>query len=280
MEHRDSEVIDAHQHFIDRRRFAYPWIAPDMTELSRPWLREDLLEAMRAAGVGLTVAVQASTTVQESLWYLEMSRRCEWIAGVVAWADIRSTELQRQVDDYRAVGKLVGIRCCRSEQQPWFLADDAVRGLRKLRELGIPFELLVRPGALAGVARLAAMVPDLPMVIDHIAKPAIAAGQLSPWREDLSAAAKFPNIYCKLSGMVTEGGPQWTAADLRPFVQHAIEAFGPERLMFGSDWPVCLRAAGSYKQVVEATKEAIGPLSAAESARLWGQTARDFYGLG
>jgi L-fuconolactonase len=214
---------------------------------------------------------------EETQWYLDFSRQYSWIAGVVGWVNLVGTELERTLDEYHAMGRLVGIRWCAGKATDW--ADEAVlRGLRVLEKRGLPFDWLTCfPNDLAYVPALARKLPDLRIVIDHLAKPRIALGRMDGWQEAMMAAAACPNVYCKLSGLGTEARADWTPADFKPYLKHTVAAFGFERLMFGSDWPVCLLAARSYQHMLDSFLEAVGPLDAAQRGRLMGETAAEFY---
>lgn len=186
-----------------------------------------------------------------------------------------------EVSEFAGHPRFVGVRHITHDEadDDWIVREEVLRGLRVLESRAVPFDLLLRPRHLRHVPALARRLGDLPMVIDHLAKPAIKAGRVEGWREEFEAAARCPNVYCKLSGMVTEADwRRWTAKDLEPYVRIALDAFGPERLMFGSDWPVCTLAA-SYEQVVGALSEALGPISAGERAAIFGGTAARFYRL-
>jgi L-fuconolactonase len=275
-------VIDAHQHFWDLTRFDYPWMSgPELEPLRRNFLPDDLAPLLGPAGVDRTIFVQARHSLEESRWVLELSERHGFLAGVVGWVDLASEACAEQLAELRRHPGLVGIRHITHDEpdDDWIVREDVLRGLAVLERSAVPFDLLLRPRHLRHVPTLARRLPDLPMVIDHLAKPLIREGRMEGWREDFEAAARFPNIHCKLSGMVTEADwLAWTPADLAPYVRVALEAFGPERLMFGSDWPVSTLCA-SYAQVAEALGEALGPISADERAQILGGTAERFYGL-
>ena len=275
-------VIDTHQHFWDLSRFEYPWMSgPELEPLRRHYLPEDLEPLLPSAGVDRTVFVQAQHNLEESRWVLGLAERHHFLAGVVGWVDLASERCAEQLAELRRHPRFVGVRHITHDEpdEDWVVREDVRRGLRVLERHGVPFDLLFRPGHLRHVPTLARELPDLPMVIDHLAKPLIKAGTMEGWRESFEAAARFPNIYCKLSGMVTEADWQeWSPQDFRPHVQVALEAFGPGRLMFGSDWPVSTLCA-SYQQVVQALRDALGPISEDERALIFGGTAERFYGL-
>jgi L-fuconolactonase len=275
-------VTDAHQHFWDLSRFDYPWMAGEELEpLRRDYLPEDLAPLLAPAGVDRTIFVQAQHDIEEARWVLGLAERHDFLAGVVGWVDLASEGCEDQLAELRSHPRFVGVRHITHDEpdDDWVVRDEVRRGLRVLQRHGVPFDLLFRPRHLRHVPTLARELPDLPMVIDHLAKPLIKAGTMEGWREDFEAAARFPNIYCKLSGMVTEADWQaWSPQDFRPYVQVALEAFGPGRLMFGSDWPVSTLCA-SYQQVVQALRDALGPISEDERALVFGGTAERFYGL-
>jgi L-fuconolactonase len=277
------EIIDAHHHFWQfSRRFDYRWLdAPDKAAIRRDYLPNDLRPQLAAAGVDRTVLVQTQHDLEENRWALDLAERTDFIAGVVGWVDLASPECEAQLDEFLEHPKLVGMRHITQDEpdDDFIVRPDVVRGLKVLERRGVPFDLLFYVKHLRHAATLARALPDLPMVIDHLAKPRIKDHATDDWLPHLRAAAGFPNVYCKLSGMVTEADwRNWTPADLKPYVRAALDLFGPERCMFGSDWPVC-ELAGTYQQVRDALAEALGPLSDGESAAIWGGTARRFYRL-
>ena len=276
-------TVDAHHHFWQRSRpFNYAWLdAPALAPIRRDFLPEDLEPLIRAEGVDATVLVQTQHDLRENDWALELADRHPFIAGVVGWVDLTSADCERQLLDVRMHPKFVGVRHVTQDEPDdgFLLRDDVVRGLKVLERHQVPFDLLLYVKHLPFVPTLAEHVPDLPMVIDHLAKPEIKAGKTENWLPHLRAAAHCPNVYCKLSGMVTEADwDGWESADLKPYVQAALDAFGPDRLMFGSDWPVC-ELAGTYAEVREALVDALGPISKAEHDAIFGGTAVRFYGL-
>jgi L-fuconolactonase len=275
-------VTDTHQHFWDLSRFDYPWMAgEELKPLRRDYLPEDLAPLLTPAGVDRTVFVQAQHNIEEARWVLGLAERHEFLAGVVGWVDLASEACEDQLAELRSHPRFVGVRHITHDEpdDDWIVREDVLRGLGVLERHGVPFDLLFRPHHLSHLPTLARRRPHLPMVIDHLAKPLIKAGTMEGWRQSFEAAARFPNIYCKLSGMVTEADWQeWSPQDFRPYVQVALEAFGPGRLMFGSDWPVSTLCA-SYQQVVQALRDALGPISEDERALIFGGTAERFYGL-
>jgi len=274
-------VVDSHQHYWDLSRFDYSWMGPTLEVLRRDYLPQDLRPLLLAEGVHQAVVVQAHQSIAEARWMLELAKETDFIAGVVAWVDLTGAALGRDLDELQRHPKFKGIRHLIHDEpdDAWMLRADVVAGFKELEARNIPYDLLVRPQHLRFVPQLREKCPQLRMVIDHIAKPLIAAGKMEGWDRDIERVAALPNVWCKLSGMITEANWQaWTPDDLKPYVAHVAKSFGYDRVMFGSDWPVC-NLAGSYQRVVEALRQALGQLSAEDSAKVWGRTARQFYPL-
>lgn len=277
-------MIDAHQHFWQLSRpFDYRWLeGPGMGKIHRDFLPDDLLPHLQAVGVEKTVLVQTQHDLEENRWALSLADRHEFIAGVVGWIDLASPDCEAQLLEFREHPRFVGVRHITQDEpdDDFIVRPDVLRGLRVLERHQVPFDLLFYVRHLRHAATLARQLPGLPLVIDHLAKPRIKQRSIDDWLPHMQEAAACPNLFCKLSGMVTEADRDlWTPDDLKPYVQAALELFGPSRCMFGSDWPVC-ELAGSYEQVHQALVEAAGPLSPAESAELFRGTALRFYGLG
>ena len=273
--------IDAHQHFWDIQRFRYPWMPAGESPLRRNFLPHELALILDRNSFHGSVVVQANTILEETRWLLELAAQHEFIRGVVGWVDLTDTHLGATLDELQRHEKFKGVRHPVHDEPDvdWLLRNDVLRGLSELARRDIPYDLLLRPQHLKLVPRIADRVPELPMVIDHIAKPPIATQRMDGWAEDMAAAAKIPRICCKLSGMITEDDPRaWKAEHLRPFVAHVLKHFGPDRLMFGSDWPVCT-LAGTWKEVLAAFTQASGPQTIEARDRLLGATAGRFYRL-
>jgi L-fuconolactonase len=273
--------IDAHQHYWDVTRLEYPWMPPGESILRRNYLPHDLAPVLERHGFEGTVLVQANVVIEETWWLLDLASQRETILGVVGWVDLTDPDLGHVLDRCQKHPKFKGVRHIVHDEPDvrWLLRDDVVRGLKELARREIPYDLLLRPPHLPLIPQLAERVPGLPMVIDHIAKPLIAEHVMEPWARDMEAVAKIPGMHCKLSGMITEADHNnWSADDLRPYVQHVLNLFGPDRLMFGSDWPVCL-LAGSWKQVLAAFTQACGAMPNAEREKILGETAQKFYRL-
>lgn len=276
-------IIDSHQHFWNLDLpFDHGWLyEPQHKPICRTYLPQDLEPLLKAAGVSASVFVQTQHNPEENRWALHLAEENDFIVGVVGWVDLASEQCEDQLEEFLESPKFVGIRHITQGEpdENFIVRPEVVRGLKILQKHKVPFDLLFYTQHLQHASTLAEMLPELPMVIDHVSKPKIRDGIITGWREDLKKAAKHPNVFCKLSGMVTEADWQrWKPADLKPYVETALECFGPDRCMFGSDWPVCELAA-SYGTVLKTLKELLGPLSDSENARIFSQTAVEFYGL-
>lgn len=274
--------IDAHQHFWELGRFDYDWLnAEPLEPIRRSFLPSDLKPLIDDVGIEATIFVQTQHNVTENNWVLEFAEQHEFIRGVVGWVDLASERCEDQLLEFKDRNKFVGIRHITHDEpdDDFIIRADVRRGLKILERHGMPFDLLFFAKHLKHAVTLARDCPNLPMVIDHLAKPEIKHHRMDNWIDDFRAAADCPNIFCKLSGMITEADWQsWKPEHLRPYIETAIDCFGPERCMFGSDWPVC-ELAGSYRQVHDALTECIRSLSQDEQAAIMGGTAQKFYGL-
>ena len=275
-------IIDAHQHFWELGRFDTSWLdSPQHEPINRTYLPADLKLLIDQAGVDKTVFVQTQHNVEENRWVLKLAQEHDFICGVVGWVDLASERCEEQLLEFKDHPKFVGIRHITQGEpdENFIVRPDVIRGLKVLEKHQVPFDLLFFVQHLKHAQTLGRELPDLKMVIDHLAKPHIKDHKLDDWEANFRAAAKFPNISCKLSGMITEADwENWRPADLKPYVEIAFEAFGPDRLMFGSDWPVC-ELAGSYQHVLDALNECLGPISDDERDHIFRGTATDFYGL-
>jgi L-fuconolactonase len=276
-------IIDAHQHFWQLSKpFNYGWLrAPLNKPICRDYLPNDLAPHLKYTGVRKTIFVQTQHNLDETRWVLGLAAQHDFLAGVVGWVDLASQACEEQVLEFHTHPKFVGVRhITQDEPDDDFIVRPAIlRGLKVLEKHRVPFDLLFYVKHLGHAATVARAVPELPLVIDHLAKPRIKEHSIDDWLPHLRTAAACPNVYCKLSGMVTEADwHAWQPADLKPYVQAALDCFGPHRCMFGSDWPVCELAA-SYEQVYQALNDAVGPISASERTAIFGGTATAFYGL-
>ncbi|MEU9052341.1 amidohydrolase family protein [Streptomyces sp. NPDC048384] len=258
-------TVDAHHHVWDLSVRDQDWIAgPELQPLRRNFTVDDLASEARAAGVDRTVLVQTVTVAEETPEFLALAAEHELIAGVVGWTDLTRPDVAEELARLRELpgGRyLKGIRHqVQGEPDPeWLLRADVRRGLAAVAEAGLVYDLVVLPHQLPACAKAAASLPELTFVLDHLGKPPIASGAREPWTPDVRALAALPNTVCKLSGMVTEADPvSWTVDDLRPYADVVLEAFGPQRLMFGSDWPVSTLAA-PYGQVLATAQDLTGP---------------------
>lgn len=273
--------IDAHQHFWDLNRFPYPWMPAAPSPLRRNFLPEDLRPILERNSFDGSIAVQATTSFEEAPWLLQLAETHSMVLGVVAWVDLTDPQLGSTLDQLQAHPKFKGVRHPVHDESDdrWLLCPDVLRGLKELARRKIPYDLLLRPQHLPVVIELMDRVPSLYMVVDHIAKPPIAKPQTSAWAQDMERLARAPHIHVKLSGMITEAAwDSWTSDQLRPYVQHVWKLFGPDRCMFGSDWPVCL-SAGTWKEVLAALTQALGAVPQAERNKVMGENAARFYKL-
>ena len=275
--------IDAHQHFWQLSQpFDYRWLdAPGLQAICRDYLPEDLAPLLQAAGIDGSIFVQTQHNVAENRWVLQLAEQHAFLKGVVGWVDLASPDCERQLEEFAAHPKFVGVRHVVQDEpdDDFMIRPEILRGLKVLERHGVPYDLLFYVKHLKHAPTVAKACPNLPLVIDHLSKPRIREQILDDWIANLRQAASFPNVFCKLSGLVTEADHQrWTVSDLRPYVDAALEAFGPQRCMYGSDWPVC-ELAGTYEQVHTAMQQLLSSLSDAEQARIFGGTAIEFYGL-
>jgi L-fuconolactonase len=273
--------LDAHQHFWRYTAAEFGWLMDDMAGLRRDFLPMDLEPELRANGVDGTIAVQARQTVEETRWLLELAAQHTWIRGVVGWLDLRSENVRDELARWSANRKLVGVRhIVQAEpEREFLLRADFQQGIAALEEFGLAYDLLVFPKHLGPALKLVKAFPRQRFVLDHVAKPVIRAGLLEPWATDLKALAALENVTCKLSGLVTEARLKgWAQAEIEPYLEVVLEAFGPKRLMIGSDWPVCL-AGGSYAETTGIVRAFIARLSADEQADLLGGTCARAYGI-
>ena len=276
---------DAHHHVWDLGRRPHAWLdGPEMGAIRRDFTLADLAPPAKAAGIGRTVLVQVLPSLAETAEFLALAAESDLVAGVVGWADLTSAAVPDTLAALRSApgGEyLVGIRhLVQEEPDPrWLARPDVRRGLRAVADAGLAYDLLTLPHQLPAAIETARALPGLTFVLDHLSKPPIASGELQPWATRVRDIAALPNVSSKLSGMVTEAGRAgWTVAELRPYAEVVIDAFGPSRVMFGSDWPVCLLAA-SYAGVVSAAQDLAAGLGEDDQAEIFGGTAARVYGL-
>jgi len=272
--------VDSHQHFWRYDPAEYGWIDDSMTRLRRDFLPADLQPLMDAAGFDACVAVQARQTLEETRWLLELAAANPFIAGVVGWVDLQSAAVERELDALSGQKKLVGIRhIVQAEPDDFLLRPSFQRGLGLLERFGLAYDILIYPRHLKTAGEFVSRLPSQRFVLDHLAKPEIRSGRIEEWQRDLRALSEFPNVVCKLSGLVTEADwHSWTPDELRPYLDAAFEYFGADRLMIGSDWPVCTLAA-PYERTMAVIGSYVAQCSETERNAVLGGTAARFWNL-
>ncbi len=273
--------IDGHHHFWKYSAKEYGWIEDNMAVIRHNFLPADLNAEIAKAGVDGVVSVQARDTVEETGWLLDLASRNDFIRGVVGWVPLIDPRVGATIEKYISNPKLRSMRHVLQGEKDdrYMLRADFQNGIRTLHHYGLAYDILIFERHLPHAITLVDQHPGQVFVLDHIAKPKIKSHEISPWRENIKELARRPNVYCKISGMVTEADwKNWTEADLKPYLDTVVEAFTPRRLMFGSDWPVCLVAA-SYSRWRDTVGKAISKLSQAEQDRILGLTAIEAYGL-
>jgi L-fuconolactonase len=271
-------IIDAHQHFWKKELFANK-LPSEMSLLVNDYQPDDLKPLIDQTGVSQTVLVQTHSSFQNTLDFIEIADQHDWIGAVVGWVDLADPNISSTLDSLEKYPKLKGLRHqWEDESDPaWILRPDILRGLEQVAKHDYSYDVLAKPPNWKYISGIAEAVPDLPLVIDHIAKPNIRIKQFKEWDETMAQAARYPQIMLKLSGMVMEADwHKWKPQDLKPYIVRGIELFGFDRVMFGSDWPVCL-LAGSYKQVFEAVQECLSGFNEADCRKLFYENAKKFY---
>ena len=274
-------ILDSHQHFWQVGRFDYPWMTPEVEVLCRDYLPPALVPMLERHQVGKTILVQASNSLEETRWLLKLAEQNSFIAAVVGWVDLTANGIVDQLDEFTSHSRFKGVRhLVESEpQDDWLTQPDVLANLRTLARRGVAYDLLVHTRHLQHALTVADSCPELRLVVDHLAKPPIARGEIDEWSRGMREFGSRPNVWCKLSGLVTEADwTSWRVADLKPYVDVALEVFGPRRMMFGSDWPVCL-LAGSCDRVLEAAQSLLGELGEEDRRRIFAANAVEFYRL-
>lgn len=275
-------VIDAHQHFWNYDPVRDVWITEEMRAIRTNFTPYDLYRELKENGIDGSVAVQADPSEQETSFLVDIAERNDWVKGVVGWVDLTSNTVEDRLHFYHTTTSTVkGFRhIVQSEPDDQFLLrPDFCRGIALLSRYHFTYDILIYPKQLPAAIKFAEKFPDQKFVLDHLAKPDIKGRKSDPWSEQLRRLAGFPNVYCKLSGMVTEANwPTWKPGDFKPYLDVVFEAFGCNRLMFGSDWPVCL-VAGTYSRVKELVTDYIGQFTAEERQAVMGENAAAFYHL-
>lgn len=271
--------VDSHQHFWTTKRNDYGWLNERSgSVLYRDYMPGDLAPLLTAHGIDRTILVQAAPSVAETCFLLELAARAPFVGGVVGWADFEDADAPRVIADLAGRGALVGLRPMLQDldDDEWILRRRIEPALAAMRDHDLCLDILGLPRHLPHVARFLARHPELRCVIDHAAKPAIARGELVPWAAEMRRIARESAALCKLSGLATEAGHGWSASTMKPYVEVLLEAFGPERLMWGSDWPV-LNLAGSYAGWLETAEQLVAGLPQAARSLVFGGTAAEFY---
>jgi L-fuconolactonase len=274
-------AIDSHQHFWKFDPVRDAWIDDRMKAIQRDFMPADLNPVLLQHGFDGSVVVQSDQSPEENLFHLRHAKDHDFIKGIVGWVDFRAKDIDEQLSLLNQHDKLKGFRhVLQGEpQRDYMLRPDFMRGIRSLHNFGYTYDILIYPDQLTYTSTFVEAFPYQPFVIDHLAKPHIRDRKIEPWKKEILSLARYENVWCKISGMVTEANwANWKKEDFRPYLDAVLEAFGSKRVMFGSDWPVCLVAA-SYDAVVDIVKEYSSALSASEQAALWGGNARNFYSL-
>lgn len=272
--------LDAHQHFWKYDAAQYGWI-PKGSPLERDWLPPDLAKEQAHVGMNGSIAVQARQSLEESRWLLELAEHHAAIKGVVGWVDVRADNVEDQLARFAPHPKFVGVRHVVQDEpdNDFMLRADFRRGLGRLRQFQLTYDILIYPRQLPAAIQLVRQFPEQPFVLDHLAKPFIRDGILSPWKEHIAELARSPNVWCKVSGMVTEARRDgWKREDFHPCLDVVFEQFGAGRLMFGSDWPVCL-LAGSYAEVFGIVRDYLAAFDARQRDQVLGENCARFYGV-
>ena len=272
--------IDSHQHFWRYNPKSHAWLDDSMAELRRDFMPQDVAPELRQAGFDGAVAVQAAQSLAETQFLLGLAQQNPYIVGVVGWVDLRSRSLEATLAELSEQELLKGVRHIVQSEPSGFLSDSAFRaGVALLQDFELAYDVLVYANQLPEAVEFVGAVPGTQCVLDHLAKPGVRAGELEPWRTQLRRLADLPNVCCKLSGLVTEAAwNDWQPSQLEPFIDVAVEAFGPERLLVGSDWPMCL-LAGQYGNVIRVFGDYFARFSSAEQAAIFGGNAARVYRL-
>lgn len=271
--------IDAHQHFWIYNREEYSWISDSMKVLRNDFLPADLLPLLKQSDFDGSIAVQARQSLEETRWLLKLAGEYDFIKGVVGWVDLCSVEAESQISEFAADPKLVGVRHVLQDEPDdlFMLKDSFLKGISLLKKFNLVYELLIYPRQLPYAERLVRKFPDQKFVLDHIAKPLIRDKILSPWKEGIHELAMQPNVFCKLSGMVTEASWKgWSRSDFDPYLDVVFDSFSPSRLMIGSDWPVCTLASG-YKDTLQIVIDYIHSKSPGDMELILGRNAERIY---
>jgi L-fuconolactonase len=270
--------IDAHHHLWTLARGDYGWLTPDLAPIHRDFQLSDLAPHLSAVGIEGTILVQAAPTEGETMFLLDIAENAELVRGVVGWTDFDAADGVARIDALAARNLLVGLRPMVQDigDDNWLLGPALAPLLAAMAQNGLVFDALVLPRHLPRLLRVIGSHPDLEFVLDHCGKPRLATGEIAIWQRDIALLAEHPNIVCKLSGLVTEAAPDWRIADLRQAVDHVRACFGPQRMLWGSDWPV-VNLAGGYAKWYAAAETLLADLSPDEKADIFGGNAARIY---
>ncbi len=273
-------IIDTHQHFWKYDPVNYSWINDEMQVIRRDFLPGDLAVVVNEEKLQGTIAVQADQTEAETDWLLQLAAKNDFIKGVVGWVDLRSSHIEERLQHYQQFSKLKGFRHVLQGEEPSFMLQESfLNGISKLNEYGFAYDILIFPQHLEAALQLVKQFPQQRFVVDHVAKPTIKDSKIDEWKTGMQQLAKHKNVYCKISGMVTEADwKNWTAEQLKPYIDTVAESFGIDRIMYGSDWPVCL-VASSYNKWIETVKEYFSAYSAEDQEKVFSGNAIKFYQL-
>ena len=270
--------IDAHHHLWTLARGDYGWLTPKLAPIYRDFAVADLAPLLSAAEICGTILVQAAPTEAETMFLLDITDGAELVRGVVGWTDFDAEDAAARIEAFAGRTHLVGLRPMVQDiaDDDWLLKPGLTAGLAAMAEQNLIFDALVLPRHLPRLSRVVDLHPDLQFVLDHCAKPSLATGDIAAWKDDIAKLARRPNIVCKLSGLATEAAPGWQVADMRPALDHVLANFGPERLLWGSDWPV-VNLAGGYAKWLAAAETLLADLSDHERAGIFGLNAARIY---
>jgi len=274
-------TIDSHQHFWTFDPIRDSWITDDMSVIQRNFYPEDLQPTLQQNGIDACVAVQADQSLGETRFLLDLAAKNDFVKAVVGWIDLQDDAIDEQLSEWKSEKKLVGFRHVLQAEldTEYMLRPSFLRGISKLKNHEFTYDILIFPKHLATAQKFVAQFPDQPFVLDHIAKPYIKAGLIDEWKRDIKSLAKFENLQCKVSGIITEADwKSWTYEQIKPFLDIVFDSFGVERIMFGSDWPVCL-VAGDYSEVKGIIETYTKDFSVSEKAKVFGKNAAKFYGI-
>ncbi len=272
--------IDSHQHFWEYNPVVHQWINDDMRVIRKDFLPQDLLPILQQNNISGCIAVQADQSEKETDFLIGLANQNSFIKAVVGWVDLRAKNIRERLAYYLEYTVVKGFRHILQGEDPAFmLQPEFLKGIAALKEFGFTYDILIYPKHLPSAIQLVKQFPEQAFVIDHIAKPFIKDGLIDDWKKGIQAIAQFPNVHCKVSGMVTEADwKNWKQEDITPYLNTVVESFGPNRLMYGSDWPVCLVAA-SYEKMIGVVRDYFSSFSASEQEHIFSRNAYRFYHL-